>query len=78
MANPQKEHGYTAIANEIYDQLMRIRIPNECERVLKAVIRKTYGYQKKKDKIPLSQFEQMTGLKKKYVCRALVKLLVSF
>ena len=42
--------------------------------VLWAVIRKTYGWKKKSDRIALSQFAVMTGLKRQTVLRALAKL----
>jgi phage replication O-like protein O len=50
--SPQKEHGYTPIANEIYDAFVRTRISGEARQVLDCIIRKTYGYNKKEDKIP--------------------------
>jgi len=75
MANPQKEKGYTAIANEIMDALCRTRIPGEARQVLDTILRKTYGYNKKEDWISLSQFHQATGLKKPSIIRALKKLI---
>lgn len=74
MANPQKENGYIPIANEIYDAFRSIRIPGEAHQVLYCVIRQTYGYGKKEDRIALEQFSQWTGMKKPEVCRALAKL----
>jgi phage replication O-like protein O len=75
MANPQKENGYTAIANDIMDALCRIRIPGEEMQVLHAIIRKTYGWNRKEDMVALSQLSEMTGLSKPHVCRALKGLL---
>ena len=75
MANPQKENGYTAIANEIYDAMIAFRVSGECEQVLKVVIRKTYGFNKKEDYISNSQFMEMTKLKKQNVSRAIIKLI---
>ncbi len=74
MANPQKEHGYVAIANDIYDAFRSIRISGEARQVLDCIIRQTYGYNKKTDRIALSQFCEWTGMKKPEVCRALAKL----
>ena len=74
MANPQKENGYTAIANELMEALARTRISGEATQVLCVILRKTYGYQKKEDAISLSQFEEATGIKKPEVVRALAKL----
>lgn len=75
MANPQKENGYTPIANEILEALARIRINGESRQVLDVIIRKTYGYNKKQDKIALSQFVLATSLTKPSVCRALKRLI---
>jgi phage replication O-like protein O len=74
MANPQKENGYTVIANEILEALMRIRLSGEEWKCLLVILRKTYGWNKKEDKISLSQFVLMTGMKKQSVHRALKKL----
>lgn len=69
--SPQKENGYTPIANEIMDALIRTRISGEARQVLDFIIRKTYGYNKKSDNISISQFEKATGIDRKSTCRAL-------
>jgi phage replication O-like protein O len=69
MANPQKENGYTMLANEIYDALARTRIPGEARQVLDLIIRRTYGFHKKSDQIATSQIMETTGLP----CRAIEK-----
>ena len=74
MANPQKENGYTAISNEIMEALIKIRIPGEAMQVLFCIIRKTYGFHKLEDTIPLSQFAKYTGINKPCIVRALKKL----
>lgn len=75
MANPQKENGYTAIANEIMEALCRIRISGEARQVLDVMIRKTYGFNKSEDRIALSQICLATGLKKQTACKAINKLI---
>ena len=63
------------IAGEVWDQLTRIRIPGECRQVLDHIILQTHGFQKKPDKISLSQFMAATGIRSKsHVHRALNKL----
>lgn len=74
MASPQVENGHIDIANEIAEQFCRYRISGEEWMVLWAIIRKTYGWKKKEDRIALSQFAVMTGLKKPHIVRALRKL----
>jgi len=75
MSNPQKEDGYTPIANEIMEALAHIRISGEARQILDVILRKTYGWSKCEDVISLSQFVEMTGINKPNVCRNLNKLL---
>lgn len=72
---PQLEDGYIRIATELWEAFMKIRIPGEARQILNAIIRKTYGWQKKWDTISLSQFEKMTGIKQPNIVRARKKLL---
>jgi len=74
-ASPQKENGYTAIANEIMEALAKIRINGEARQMLDVVIRKTYGYNKKQDRISTSQFVEATGLPNYAIHKARHKLL---
>ncbi len=74
MANPQPDK-YIKISTELFEKLAAIRIPGEARQVLDVIIRKTWGFGKKSDYIPLSQFVSSTGLKKANVCRALSKLI---
>ncbi len=75
-ASPQKENGYTAIANKIMEALAIIRIPGEARQVLDAIFRKTYGWNKKEDRISLSQLRKMTNLKDCHIIRARKKLIL--
>lgn len=65
MAAPQLENGYTKIANEIMDALIRATgLSGQELRLSLLVIRKTYGFNKKEDAISLSQMCRNTGLSK--------------
>lgn len=75
MINPQKENGYTAISNEIMDFLATYRLPGEQMQCLLFVLRKTYGFNKKTDKISLSQFVKATGINRSNVARAIKGLI---
>lgn len=71
MANPQKENGYTPIANELLEHLYKWYLsPNQWQVIL-CIARKTYGYSKKSDYITSSQIVVETGLCKSVVSRAL-------
>lgn len=76
MINPQKENGYTAISNELMDEMVRLRLSGSEWQIMMFVIRKTYGYNKKSDVIALSQFEKGCLLQHSLLCKRL-KLLVS-
>lgn len=70
MANPQKENGHLDIANEIVEILARTHLSGNEMQIIWAVLRKTWSWQKKYDRIPLSQLEKMTKLSRVAVCRA--------
>lgn len=72
---PQCEDGYTKIANELLEALCSIRIPGESMQIFLTILRKTYGYGKKKDKISISQFVESTGIRKTHIARSLDKLI---
>jgi phage replication O-like protein O len=76
MACPQKENGFTQIANEILEKLAFAGINGSEYRLLLVVFRKTYGFQKKKDKISLSQFQKFTNMNRANVVRT-IKTLVA-
>ncbi len=62
MANPQKENGFTPIANEIMEALYKTKLSGHELRLIMLVLRKTYGFHKKEDSISLSKMEQETGI----------------
>jgi len=62
MANPQCEDGYTRIANELLTALCRAKLTLYEWRVLIAVVRLTYGYNRKTDQISIKQIGQLTGI----------------
>ena len=74
MASPQIEDGYTRIANEILEELIRRNLSPNQWRVLLYIIRKTYGFQKKADYIANFQIVEATRLCKAVVSRCLKNL----
>jgi len=75
MASPQKENGFTPIANEIIEELVKIDLLGAEFRVLLFIIRKTYGYQKKQDRISFTQFEKGTGISRATINKTLKNLM---
>jgi len=72
--SPQLENGFTRIANELLEALIKTKIPGEEIRIIWAIIRKTYGFGKKTDRITLGQLESQTGIPKKRVHRLIGSL----
>ena len=62
MANPQLENGHIRIANELFDAMCRAPLSGREFQVLNAILRRTYGWQKKADSISLEQLKQATGI----------------
>ena len=75
MTSPQKENGYTAIAHEILEQLVKTALLGSELRIILFILRKTYGFQKKEDRISLTQFEKGTGLSRPTVVKTLKNLI---
>ena len=59
---PQLEDGYTKIADELLEALCRVNLGGREMAVVLALIRMTYGWQKKKDRIAGSQLAKLTGI----------------
>lgn len=74
MASPQKEDGYTAVANELVERLALAPLSGAQFRLLWVILRKTYGWCKKTDAISVAQFAEATGLHRKLVERELREL----
>lgn len=73
--NVQTENGFTRIANELYEAIMKLPLGGYERRVLDAIIRKTYGYKKKEDYIALSQITELTGISKSHASEKLRNLM---
>ncbi|RLI17543.1 hypothetical protein DRO49_03505 [Candidatus Bathyarchaeota archaeon] len=74
MANPQLENGYIKIATEIWEALTRVNLGRSNIQVLFAIIRKTYGWHKKEDKISINQLCRATGCSRRTVIYTLQNL----
>lgn len=73
--NPQVEDGYTRIANELFEAMMRAPLIGAEHRVLMGIIRLTYGYNRKVDAISVSQIMGATGVPRRTVIRAMHNLI---
>jgi len=64
VANPQKENGFTSLANELLEAMLRSDWSGQDFKVVLLVVRKTYGFHKIEDFISLSQIMELTGMSK--------------
>lgn len=74
MSTPQLEDGYVRIANELLDAILAFDFSKRELNVVFAVIRKTYGYQKKTDAVSGWQLSQMTGMDRGHISRTVADL----
>ena len=72
--NPQVEDGYTKIANELLDAILLFDFSERQCKIVFAIIRKTYGYNKKQDDISLSQLSAITKIPNNHVSSIISKL----
>lgn len=68
------ENGYLRLANQIQDAVCKVELSGREFRVLNAVIRLTYGWSKKEDRITNSLISDKTELAVKHVSEAVVSL----
>lgn len=64
------DDGYTRLANELLEAVMCADLTARQLKVALAVIRKTYGFGKKLDRITNTQIAGMTGIHHTHVCTA--------
>ena len=64
------DDGYTRIANELLEAVMAADLTARQLKVVLALIRKTYGFGKKFDRITNTQIAMMTGIHHTHVCKA--------
>ncbi|WP_210453510.1 replication protein [Pantoea ananatis] len=64
------DDGYTRLANELYEELIGANLTRNQAKVAHAVCRKTYGFNKKMDRIADSQISHITRLPRQKVNKA--------
>ncbi|HKS76809.1 MAG TPA: replication protein [Terriglobales bacterium] len=72
--SPQLENGYTRLANELLDAILAFPFSARQLKVVMTIIRKTYGYNKKRDDISASQIGAACGLARNHVTTILGEL----
>lgn len=74
MTSPQTEDGYTRIANELLDAILRYPFSKRELNIVLAVVRKTYGYNKKSDDMTLTQLAELASIDLAHVSRTVAAL----
>ncbi len=71
----QLENGYTRIANEIMDQVAKAKFNGSQFRIIFAVLRYTYGFNRKSAEMSISFISEATGLPERHARKETNKLI---
>ena len=75
-ANPQVEDGYIQIANELMDAMISYPFKNSELKIVLTIIRKTYGWKKKKDRLSFSQISKFSRVSIRHTKRVIKNLVL--
>lgn len=75
MASPQTENGFTKIADEILENIVRFDFNKTETKILMLLIRLSYGFNRKTAEMALSFIQKVTGISKSTVKRNLDNLI---
>ena len=73
--DPKLGEGYTRIVNELIEALAQANLASRHFRVMFAIIRQTYGWQKTRDRISSGQLASLTGMSRQNAYKAMRDLL---
>lgn len=74
MANPQKENGFTPIANEILDEIIKLKLNGTQFKIIMAVWRYTYGFNRKEHSISETFLSKAIGVARRSINREIKPL----
>ncbi len=74
MASPQKEHGYTPIANELLDAIVRTPMSDHARRVFLCIIRNSYGWHSKEVFLTPTKIAREVNIDVRLIPRAVKRL----
>lgn len=75
MSNPQLDKGFTRIANELLEAVLKHPFKKRELNVILAVIRKTYGYGKTCDAVSAVQIASMTNIDHSHISKTIDDLI---
>lgn len=74
VASPQRENGFTAIANEILEHTYSAKLTVTQLKIIMAIWRYTYGFREKQHNLSLSFLAKAIGTNRNFISRELSKL----
>ncbi len=75
MANPQKEDGYTPIANQLLEAVYGANFTATELKTILFIMRYTYGFSRKEHQFSLTFISKGVGVSKRYASSAIAKLI---
>ena len=75
MANPQLHNGHTRIANEILNEIMKVNLNGTQFRLVLAIWRYTYGFQRKTNEMSIIFLSNLTNANRTQINRELTALI---
>lgn len=75
MADVQPENGYTRIANQILESIVKLPLSGSQWRIVAVLWRNTYGYNRKEHGISETYIAKATGISKRFISSELRKLI---
>jgi len=74
MASPQVENGFTRIANELLEAVIRAELPAVQTRIVLIIMRETYGYQRKTVRMGYQSLSTTYGIARTLLIREMAAL----
>ena len=75
-ASPQVEDGYIQIANELMDAMISYPFKNSELKIVLTIIRKTYGWKKKKEQLSFLQISGLAKVSMRHTKRVIKRLVL--
>lgn len=77
MASPQKENGFTPIANELLEAIFSAKLNSTQLKIVLLILRYTYGFSRKEHKFSLNFIARGIGVSRRYVSNELKTLIAA-
>jgi phage replication O-like protein O len=75
MASPQKENGHIRIANELYEKILVSNFTKRELKIILAIIRFTYGFNRKEWELSVRFISKATGIEFQHISNSITSLI---